>query len=352
MSDHWYSSPRYNSRTSKSRGLRLNCGGYHEELGRGHREPFGGRRGLGSRGGDKIGWGRNGAVRLDGPPTLRRGRDEGRDGGREEQSDGIDSSRLRSGSGVDSDRTGTWVGPDRLSPHGGPGNLDPTAGLRMGMGMGGSDPLASPMMGRTPFDSPRAVNRQISANDAMLGLRHRALHHGLGMEQSGYPVMTTRQRLMDDRHGLRSPGSMGNMGSFDMRVMDHLRMPFSPPQHSPMQNRFANYRFPYVEDYQGSEMEVSSAQQAAMQQMMSTGGNSFLNEGQYGEIYGGMGGMGPTAQAGEMGQMGQMGQMVNTGRTGQIGFNGGMGQMGPMAGMGGGMDGGMGGMGGGTHQYR
>ncbi|PBP15666.1 hypothetical protein BUE80_DR013576 [Diplocarpon rosae] len=339
MSGHRHSSSRCNSRSSRSRGFGLSFDGSHGESGRAERDPLGGRRGMGSKGGERIGWGRHGAVRLDDPPTLRPGRDVGRDGVREEQSDDMASPRLGGGSGGGSGRTDMSGGPDRMDPCGGLGGRDPTAGGRMGMsmgmGMGSSDPPASLLVGRTPFDTSRAVTGPPFASDSMLDLRPYPRHEGLGMEHFGSPLIAARQSLAGD-HGPRCPSSMGTWGTFDMRAARHPRMSYGPPPNPPMQYRFANYRYPYVEDYEGSEMEVGWAQQAAMPQMMRSGGHPFVDEGPYGEFYGGMGGMGRMAPAGGEGQLGHL--RVHGG-------------MGPVAGMGGGMEGGMQGMSGGAARY-
>ncbi|PBP18460.1 hypothetical protein BUE80_DR010722 [Diplocarpon rosae] len=339
MSGHRHSSSRCKSRSSRSRGFGLSLDGYHGGSGRADRDPFGGRRGMGSKGGERIGWGRNGAVRLDDPPILSPGQGVGRDGVREGQSSDMASPRLGGGSGVGSGRTDMSGGPDRMDPCDGLRGMDPTAqvrmGMGMGMGMGSSEPPASLMMGRTPLDNPRAVTRQPSAHDSILELGPHARHESLGMEHFGSPLMAARPSLTGD-HGPRFPGSTGSWGNFDTRAARHPRLSYGPQQHIPMQHRFANYRYPYVEDYEVGEMEVGLAHQAAMQQMMRSGGNPFFDEGQYGDLYGGMGGVSRMAPAGGEGHMGHM--RVNGG-------------MGPVASMGGGMEVGMQGMSGGPYQY-
>ncbi|KAH6723127.1 hypothetical protein BKA61DRAFT_663864 [Leptodontidium sp. MPI-SDFR-AT-0119] len=182
---------------------------------------------------------------------------------------------------------------ERLGGIGGPG------------GMGGRDFLGEPvpMMGRNPLGSPRSPmfnNRQPFAEDPMLGLRQRGLFRpDYGMESPGQEhFMGGRQGLMDPLGlGMRSP-SLRPGGSFDMYAMDRPRMPYGPFQGGPMQlqNRHPNYRPPYVEDYEGSEMEAELAQQLAMQQMMMMNGAGdpnpfFFDDGQYVDEYGGMGPM-------------------------------------------------------------
>ncbi|KAI9053002.1 hypothetical protein LZ554_003272 [Drepanopeziza brunnea f. sp. 'monogermtubi'] len=346
MSDHRRSGSRSHSRSSRSRGYGQGYdGGGHEEPGRGERDWFGGRRGLGGRGGEMIGWGRNGAVRLDDPPIPRWGWDEL---GEEMDSPRFMGGRRGSSRPVRSRRA------EEMDPYGGLGAMDMSGGLGMGrmgmsgirtggttglggamgmggamemggampMTMGGRNPPGNPMMGRNPFDAPQNFdspnfnpqnfNRQPFPNDAMLPPRQQAMRHGCGMEQCGSPLMGGRHHFMEGNPGLRSPppASLASGGSFDMRAMDRPRMPYGPIHYSPiMQNRFANYQSPYVEEFEGSEMDASMAQQAAMrqqqqqQQMMMMnggGGNPFLDERQYGNAYGGggMGGMGQMGQAG------------------------------------------------------
>ncbi|KAH7411140.1 hypothetical protein BKA64DRAFT_704242 [Cadophora sp. MPI-SDFR-AT-0126] len=305
---------RCHARGSRSHG----CSECLEKSGRGWRDGYV-RRGLGGRGGEKIGWGRHGAVRLDDPP-LRRSRDE--------IEDGMVSSRVmgRMGGlggqgGIDSfSRRGC------IDPFGGLGGMGGSRGLR-GLGgideMGGRDLLSSPMIGRAPLGSLRAPmfnNQQPFADNPMLGPREQNLFRpepGMGNPLQDR-FMGVRQGLMDPLDlGMRSP-SLRSGGSFDMRAMDRPRMPYGPFQGSPLQlqSRHPNYRPPYVEDYEGSEMEAElAAHHAALQQMQmmngAAGGNPFYyDEGQYGDTFGGgpmmsggSGGMIPGVRGGMMGSI-------------------------------------------------
>ncbi|PVH82155.1 hypothetical protein DL98DRAFT_570716 [Cadophora sp. DSE1049] len=303
---------RCQARGSRSHG----CGECLEESGRGGRDGYG-RRGLGGRGGEKIGWGRQGAVRLDDPP-LRRSRDE--------MEDGMGSSRAMGRIGELGGQGGIdpFAREGGIDPFGGPGGMGGLGGMGRpgGMGgMGGRDFLGGPLMGRTPLGSPRVPmfnNQQPFADNPMLGLRQRnLLRPELGMESPLQgQFMGARQGLMDPLGlGMRSP-SLRSGGSFDMRAMDRPRMPYGPFQGSPMQlqNRHPNYRPPYVEDYEGSEMEAElAAHQLALQQMQmmngGVGGNPFyFDDGQYGDAFGGgpmmsggLGGMMPGVGGGMMG---------------------------------------------------
>ncbi|KAG4442388.1 hypothetical protein IFR05_002166 [Cadophora sp. M221] len=191
-----------------------------------------------------------------------------------------------------------------MDPLGRLGGLGGAGGMGGMGGLGGGDLLGGqvPMMGRTLHGSPRIPmlnNVQPFAENPMLGLRQRGLFRPeLGMESPRQDhFMGARQGLMDPLGlGMRSP-SLRPGGSFDMHAMDRPRMPYGPFQGNPMQlqNRHANYRLPYVEDYEGSEMEAEYAQQLAMQQMMANGGGGpnqfYFDDGQYGDEYGGMGPM-------------------------------------------------------------
>ncbi|KAG4422019.1 hypothetical protein IFR04_004878 [Cadophora malorum] len=278
---------RCHARGRRSHG----CGECLEESGRGGIDGYG-RRGLGSRGGMKVGWGRQGAVRLDDPP-LRHARDE--------MDDGLGSLGALG-------RMGGLGGQGGIDPFGRRGGMDTFGGLN-GMGglggigglggMGGRDYPSGPTMARNPLGSPRSpmFNGQPPfAENAMLGLHQRNLFHSeAGM---GSPLqdrfMGARQGLMDPLGiGMRST-SLRSGGSFDMRAMDRPRMSYAPLQGSPfqLQNQHPNYRPPYVEDYEGSEMEAElAAHQAAMQMQMMHGrggGNPFFFDGQYEDGYGGM----------------------------------------------------------------
>ncbi|KAJ5042326.1 uncharacterized protein L3040_004878 [Drepanopeziza brunnea f. sp. 'multigermtubi'] len=315
MSDHRRSGSRSHSRRSRSRGYGQGYDGVHEEPGRGERDWFEGRRGLGGRGGEMMGWGRNGAVRLDDPPRPRWGWD-----GFDQE---MDFPRFMGGR-RGSSRPVRSRRAEEMDSYGGLGAMDTSGGLGMGrmgmsgmrmggimalggamemggpmpMTMGGRNPPGNPMMGRNPFDAPQifdshSFNRQPSPNDTMLPPRQQVMRPRCGMEQLRSPLMGGRQNFMEGNPGLRSPppASLASGGSFDMRAMDRPRMPYGPIHYSPiMQNRFANYQSPYVEEYEGSEMDASMAQQAAMQQqqmmmMNGGGGNPFLDEMQYGNAY-------------------------------------------------------------------
>ncbi|KAH7355093.1 hypothetical protein BKA65DRAFT_475555 [Rhexocercosporidium sp. MPI-PUGE-AT-0058] len=294
MSDarSYRSGSRCNSRGSRSHG----CGECQEESRRGGRDGYG-RRGLGGRGGEKIGWGRQGAVRLDDPPLRR---------SREEMDDRVGSPSAMGRMGG----LGAQGGIDPFARRGGIDSLGRLGGLGGAGGMGGMGGIGGrdlfggqvPMMGRNPLNSPRTPmfnGRQSSTEDPMLRLRQRGLlRPDFGMESPGQDhFMGARQGLMDPLGlGMRSP-SLRPGGSFDIYAMDRPRMPYGPFQGSPMQlqNRHMNYRPPYVEDYEGSEVEAELAQQAAMQQMMMNGAGGanpfFFDDGQYGDEYGGMGHM-------------------------------------------------------------
>ncbi len=221
--------------------------------------------------------------------------------------DGLRAGRMaRMGGASRMDPYGRQVGMDQF---GGLGGIDPSAGLGVGgtgvdMDMGGR----GPMMGRNPLMPPQSPGRQLLADDHMLGLRQQALlRQRLGMEQYGSPLMGPRQGLMGGRLNLglasAGPGPAGPGGNFDMRAMDLPRHRYGPLQNGSLQNRLANYRSPYVEDYEGSEIEAGMAQP-----MMNGGiGNPFLyDEGQYG-----YGGMGQLAQMEHMGGVAGMGGGMN-----------------------------------------
>lgn len=294
MPDRRHSGSRCHSKSGRSRGHGQDSGGGHDDLGRGNRNPFEDRRRLGGRGVEKIGWGRNGAVRLDDPPTSRRGQDG--------SSNEIGSPAFigRVGGPGRRDR---FKEPEQVDPYARLGGIDMSRGLRMrrlGMGlrMGGlvptgtcgRDPPWNLMTGRDLFDLPQHFKRQLYANEPMLGIREPAMRPEHGAEQFGSPLTGPRQNTMGENSRLRSSrSSMASRGRFDMRTMDRPRMPYGPMRHSPMQNRSANYQPPFVEDYEGSELDANMAQQAAMQQMMMNGGgrSPFPDESQHSDIFDG-----------------------------------------------------------------
>lgn len=277
---------RCHARGSRSHG----CGECLEESERSGRDGYG-RRGLGSRGGEKIGWGRQGAVRLDDPP-LRRARDE--------MDDGLDSLEATG-------RMGGLGGQGGMDPFGRRGGIDPFGGFN-GMGplggmgdlggIGGRDSLGGPKMGRNSLGSPRSPMFNAHppfAESPLQRLHQRNLFNpeaGIGSPLQNR-FMGARQGFMDPLGiGMRSP-SLRSGGGFDMRAMDRPRMPYGPFPGSPfqLQNQHPNYRPPYVEDYEGSEMEADLAAHLAamqMQMMHGGGGHPFFFDGQYGDGYGGM----------------------------------------------------------------
>jgi hypothetical protein len=244
-SSHCHSGDRRHSRGSRSHGLGgLGCGsgGQFDDMEFGGRpSPFG-RYSRSGRHGEHIGWGRDGAVRLEDTPVLRR-----RQGSMSELLEGIGGMNLGGGS-----RSPFMSRNPLRSPRGPPlfgggrpplddglfsggrdrgSHLGPGMGMGMGEGLGGS-----------------------------LGMGM-----GMGMGMGG---LVSRERLFSPRagllgsglHGLGSrPGSSRASTIFDLRALDRPRMPYGP-----LAPRLSNYRPPYVEDY-FSEMDPTEL--AEMEEM-------------------------------------------------------------------------------------
>ena len=189
-------------------------GGRFDGMMLGGRPSLGGRHGSGRSG--RIGFGREGGVRLDDTPLLRR-----RQGSMSELMDGMRELNL---------------GGDRLR----------------GDRLGGD--RRSPLLGRCPLGSRESLlfgGRSPFEDDLLGGLGGRRgplLGRGMGMSGLG-----SRERLRSPRAELLGGGLLGRgsqLGSsrassiFDLHALDRPRMPYGPLDAS-----LHNYRQPYVEDY-------------------------------------------------------------------------------------------------------
>jgi hypothetical protein len=180
----------------------------------GGRSSLGGRHGSGRSG--RIGFGREGGVRLDDTPMLRR-----RQGSMNELMDGLGELNLGGGR-----LRGDRLGGDRRSPLLGRSPL----GSRDSLLFGGRSPLGDDLLGG-------------------LGGRHGPLL-GRGMGMSG---LGSRESLRSSRAELlgggllgrgSQPGSSRASSIFDLHALDRPRMPYGPFDAS-----LDNYRHPYVEEY-------------------------------------------------------------------------------------------------------
>lgn len=179
-------------------------GGRFDGMMLGGRPSLGGRHGSGRSG--RIGFGREGGVRLDDTPLLRR--------------------RQRSMSELMEGMRELNLGGDRRSPL-----LDRSPlGSRESLLFGGRSPFEDDLLG------------------GLGGRRGPLLGRGMGMSGLG-----SRERLRSPRAELLGGGLLGRgsqLGSsrassiFDLHARDRPRMPYGPLDAS-----LHNYRQPYVEDY-------------------------------------------------------------------------------------------------------
>jgi hypothetical protein len=182
--------------------------------GSGGRFDVRGRHGSGRSG--RIGFGREGGVRLDDTPLLRR-----RQGSMSELMDGMRELNL-GGDRLRGDR----LGGDRRSPLLGRSPL----GSRDSLLFGGRSPLEDDLLG------------------GLGGRRGPLLGRGMGMSDLG-----SRESLRSPRAELLGGGLLGRgsqVGSsrvssiFDLHALDRPQMPYGPLDAS-----LHTYRHPYVEDY-------------------------------------------------------------------------------------------------------
>jgi hypothetical protein len=201
---------------------------------------FGGRHSRSRRHGEHIGCGRDGAVRLEDTPVLRR-----RQGSMSELLEGIGGMNLAGGSRspfMSRNPLGSPRGPPLFG--GGRSLLDD--GLFSGGRGRGRGSLFGPGMGM-----------------GMGGGLGGSL--GMGMGMGG---LVSRERLFSPRAGILEgglhrlgsrPGSSRTSSIFDPRALDRPRMPYGP-----LAPRLSNYRPPYVEDYFS---EIDPAELAEMEEM-------------------------------------------------------------------------------------
>ncbi|KAL2070803.1 hypothetical protein VTL71DRAFT_13829 [Oculimacula yallundae] len=287
MSDSRHrSSSGYQSRSSKSH----ECCKCHELSRRGGSKRHD-RRGLGRSSGERLGWERQDAVRFDDSSSRLRVE---MDDSPERVMDGF---RRRGDNPIDrQDDIGAF---GRL---GGKGAIEGGSGPRAFVEPGRRNIATNSrqiMSGSSPryTQYPTTINEQSFQELPTRRLRQQPSpprpEYGMEIPRQDR-FMRARSSLIDPPShdlGIRSP-SLSSSGSFDMRAMDRPRMPYGPFQGSPMQvySRYSNYRSPYVEDYQNSDMEAEMAQQAPMhhqqQVMYEPSGNPFyFQEGQYSSGY-------------------------------------------------------------------
>jgi hypothetical protein len=260
-SSHCRSGDRCHSRGSRSHGLGgLGSGGRIDDMEFGGRpSPFG-RHSRSVRNGEHIGWGREGAVRPEDTPMLRRRRGS--------------MSELMEGMG--------------------------------GMNLGGG--LRSPLMSRNPLGSPRGpplfCGGRSPLEDGLFGgggHRRGSLFGpgmgmgmgmgtgtgGMGLTGMGLGGLGSRERLLSPRAGLLGGGGLGpgpRPGSsrassiFDPQALDRPRMPYGP-----LAPRLSNYRSPYVEDYFS---EIDAAELAEMEEMERRGLPFWYEDYPYGDDLG------------------------------------------------------------------
>jgi hypothetical protein len=207
----------------------------------GRPSPFN-RHSRSGRGGERIGWGRHGGVRLDDTPMLRRRR-----GSMNELVDGIGGFNLHGSS-------------------------------------------RSPVMSRSPLGSPRGSplfgGGRSPLDDDLFGgggsRRGSLFDPGMGMGGLG-----SRDRLLSPRAnllggGLLGPGSPAGSSRpssiFDPRALDRPRMPYGP-----LASRLSNYRSPYVEDYFS---EVDAAELVEMEELERRGLGFWYDDYLYGGGFG------------------------------------------------------------------